>query len=55
MLTSVLFAIFLSVVHAVDFQITNRESGPIWVGILGNPGQPTLENGGFVLNPGETV
>ncbi|XP_060535382.1 uncharacterized protein LOC132707508 [Cylas formicarius] len=39
---------------AVDFHITNRDGGPIWVGIQGNAGHPHLRNGGFVLNQGET-
>ncbi|XP_060534577.1 uncharacterized protein LOC132706992 [Cylas formicarius] len=39
---------------AVDFHITNKAGGPIWIGIQGNSGKPTLKNGGFALNQGQT-
>ncbi|XP_030754553.1 pathogenesis-related protein 5-like isoform X2 [Sitophilus oryzae] len=42
-------------VNAVRFDITNREGGPVWVGIQGNPGHEHLRNGGFVLNQGQTT
>lgn len=40
---------------AVTFDISNKEPGPIWVGIQGNSGQQSLNNGGFVLQQGQTV
>lgn len=39
----------------VNFEISNREPGPIWVGIQGNPGHAHLNGGGFTLNQGQTV
>ncbi|XP_060527320.1 uncharacterized protein LOC132702590 [Cylas formicarius] len=39
---------------AVSFQITNKDGGPIWIGIQGNPGHEHLANGGFALQQGET-
>ncbi|KAG5869074.1 hypothetical protein JTB14_001266 [Gonioctena quinquepunctata] len=47
--------IFLTTVWAVEFQITNKEIGAIWVGILGNSGKAPLANGGFVLEAGATT
>ncbi|XP_030758258.1 pathogenesis-related protein 5-like [Sitophilus oryzae] len=44
-----------TMVNAVRFDITNREGGPVWVGIQGNPGHEHLRNGGFVLNQGQTT
>ncbi|CAH1134041.1 unnamed protein product [Ceutorhynchus assimilis] len=38
----------------VVFEISNREPGPIWIGIQGNPGHPHLHNGGFALNQAQT-
>ncbi|KAJ3627198.1 hypothetical protein MTP99_014596 [Tenebrio molitor] len=43
----------LATCFAVEFQILNREIGDIWVGIQGNPGHPHLNEGGFVLRPGQ--
>lgn len=51
----VLFLSVFSLVQAVDFQIINKESGPIWVGIQGNSGKPALENGGFILDSKASV
>jgi hypothetical protein len=45
----------LATCFAVEFQILNREIGDIWVGIQGNPGHPHLNEGGFVLRPGQKV
>lgn len=39
----------------VEFEILNKESGPVWVGIQGNPGHPHLNGGGFILDSGRTV
>lgn len=39
----------------VQFDIVNKESGPVWVGIQGNPGHPHLNGGGFILETGQTV
>lgn len=53
-----MFALTLLVYGAeadVKFDITNREPGPVWVGIQGNPGHPHLNGGGFALNQGQTV
>ncbi|ERL90048.1 hypothetical protein D910_07406 [Dendroctonus ponderosae] len=59
--TNMYFACFLLIgfvvshTHAaVTFDISNKEPGPIWVGIQGNSGQQNLNNGGFVLQQGET-
>ncbi|XP_023016998.2 uncharacterized protein [Leptinotarsa decemlineata] len=49
------FCLLLTTVCAVEFQITNREIGPIWVGIQGNSGKPALANGGFILEAGATT
>lgn len=46
---------WLSVVYATEFQITNNQGGAVWVGILPNSGKAQLENGGFVLEAGQTV
>ncbi|KAF5288431.1 hypothetical protein FQR65_LT02083 [Abscondita terminalis] len=40
----------LVLVNGVQFIIRNDIPGPIWVGILGNPGHGHLNNGGFSLN-----
>ncbi|XP_019879521.2 uncharacterized protein LOC109607486, partial [Aethina tumida] len=46
--------------YAVEFEITNRDGGDIWVGILGN-GKPDgshyehLHNGGFVLGSQQSI
>lgn len=45
----------LSVAHAAEFQITNNAGGEVWIGILGNSGNPPLNNGGFALGAGQTV
>lgn len=39
----------------VKLEISNREPGPIWVGIRGNTGHPHLEDGGISLEQGQTV
>ncbi|XP_066260412.1 uncharacterized protein [Euwallacea similis] len=39
----------------VLFEVTNKEPGPIWVGIQGDPGHAHLSNGGFDLSQGQTV
>lgn len=39
----------------VKLEISNREPGPIWVGIKGNTGHPHLENGGISLEQGQLV
>nr|XP_023017000.1 pathogenesis-related protein 5-like [Leptinotarsa decemlineata] len=44
----------LTAVLAVEFQITNKERGPIQVGFQGNNGKPALENGGFILEQDAT-
>ncbi|CAH0545826.1 unnamed protein product [Brassicogethes aeneus] len=54
-----LFATFVSCVLigstlAVQFDITNKDGGEIWVGIQGNSGKAALENGGFKLGQGQT-
>ncbi|XP_030758256.1 pathogenesis-related protein 5-like [Sitophilus oryzae] len=41
--------------NAVKFDILNKEGGPVWVGIQGNPGHPHLRNGGFILNKGQST
>lgn len=51
----IVFLCFFSVAYTVDFEITNKEIGPIWVGIQGNSGKIPLVNGGFVLGAGATV
>ncbi|VEN44686.1 unnamed protein product, partial [Callosobruchus maculatus] len=43
----------LGAASAVDFEFKNN-GGEIWVGILGNPGHPALENGGFSLGQGQS-
>lgn len=37
----------------VKLEISNREPGPIWVGIKGNTGHPHLEDGGISLEQGQ--
>lgn len=39
----------------VKLEISNREPGPIWVGIRGNTGHPHLEEGGINLEQGQSV
>nr|AAW56442.1 PR-5-like protein [Diaprepes abbreviatus] len=39
----------------VPFHITNKGGEILWIGIQGNPNNPNLNNGGFKLNPGETI
>lgn len=39
----------------VKLEISNREPGPIWVGIKGNTGHPHLEDGGISLEQGHSV
>lgn len=46
---------FVASINAVEFQITNKEIGAIWVGIQGNSGKAALQNGGFILQAGATV
>lgn len=55
MLLLLLLSVTILSVESVRFDITNLESGDVWVGILGNNGKPSMENGGFVLGPGQTV
>ena len=45
----------LAAAHAVEFEIINNEPGPVWVGIQGNPGHTHLNNGGVILNQGQSV
>ncbi|KAJ8919979.1 hypothetical protein NQ315_006509 [Exocentrus adspersus] len=45
-----LVSVVLTSCRAVEFEIVNRESGPIWVGIQGNNGKTHLFKGGFVLD-----
>lgn len=42
-------------VQALEFQFLNNYGQAIWVGIQGNIGKPTLNNGGFSLESGEMV
>ncbi|CAH1134042.1 unnamed protein product [Ceutorhynchus assimilis] len=51
----VIFAALALVRADVKFEIINREGGPVWVGVQGNPGHPHLHGGGFALNKGQTV
>lgn len=44
----------LSQANAATFEIQNQAGGPVWIGIQGNPGKAHLENGGFVLNQGQS-
>ncbi|CAH1101162.1 unnamed protein product [Psylliodes chrysocephalus] len=46
-------SVFLKAAMAVEFEIFNKETGPIWIGIQGNSGKAHLEGGGFVLAPGQ--
>lgn len=39
----------------VQFDITNKDGGEIWVDIQGNDNKPPLENGGFKLASDQTV
>ncbi|XP_023016999.2 uncharacterized protein [Leptinotarsa decemlineata] len=55
MLKLVTLCILLTTVLAVEFQITNREIGAIWVGCQGNALKPALANGGFILEAGATI
>lgn len=53
-----IFALALLAVTAnasVEFRLKNNEIGDIWIGIQGNDGREALENGGFVLTPGQQV
>lgn len=45
----------LTAAQAVDFEITNKEIGAIWVGIQGNADKVAMANGGFILGAGATV
>jgi hypothetical protein len=38
-----------------QFHVQNRLGYRVWVGILGNSGKGTPDNGGFALNNGERV
>lgn len=42
-------------VEGVEFQFVNKEIGAVWVGIQGNSGKESLNNGGFILEAGTTV
>lgn len=55
MFTLLIISTGILIAEAAKFTILNRESGAIWVGILGNAGQPNLDGGGFVLETGQTV
>ncbi|KAG5876489.1 hypothetical protein JTB14_023521 [Gonioctena quinquepunctata] len=55
MLRLVATCILLSTVCGVEFQITNKELGGIWVGIQGDSEKPSLKNGGFLLESGATI
>ncbi|KAG5869072.1 hypothetical protein JTB14_001264 [Gonioctena quinquepunctata] len=55
MLRLVATCVLVATVCGVEFQITNKEVGAIWVGIQGNSGKPALNNGGFVLEAGATT
>ncbi|XP_072399434.1 uncharacterized protein [Diabrotica undecimpunctata] len=54
MLPFVCIAAVIATVSAVDFQFVNKEGGPVWVGIQGNPGHPHLDGGGFKLAQGQS-
>ncbi|GMP41822.1 hypothetical protein CsSME_00011788 [Camellia sinensis var. sinensis] len=41
--------------NAAVFTLQNRCRTTIWPGILGGAGKPPLMNGGFQLNPGQTI
>lgn len=48
-------AIMVAFSEAATFNIHNKDGGPIWIGIQGNPGKEHLANGGFKLAQGESV
>ncbi|XP_019879519.2 uncharacterized protein LOC109607484 isoform X1 [Aethina tumida] len=48
------YFLLVASVCGVQFDITNRDGGEIWIGIQGNSNKPTLENGGFKLGSGQT-
>ncbi|CAG9769734.1 unnamed protein product [Ceutorhynchus assimilis] len=50
----VLVALVVAYSQAATFTINNKDQGPIWIGIQGNPGNENLANGGFKLPQGET-
>lgn len=52
---ALVLASLLAYSESVRFHITNRDGGPIWIGIQGNPGHPHLANGGFKLHAGKSV
>ncbi|CAG9840622.1 unnamed protein product [Diabrotica balteata] len=54
MLQFVCLAVVVAAVSAAEFEFRNREGGPVWVGIQGNPGHPHLEGGGFKLAQGQS-
>ncbi|XP_018579527.1 pathogenesis-related protein 5-like [Anoplophora glabripennis] len=54
MLKVVLVVGFVAACQAAQFEIVNREGGPVWVGIQSNDGKPPLERGGFVLEKGQS-
>lgn len=47
--------LFIAAANAVEFQLVNNEGPPVWVGIQGNPGHTNLNNGGLILNQGQSV
>ncbi|KAL1490627.1 hypothetical protein ABEB36_013288 [Hypothenemus hampei] len=54
---NILFIAFVNIpliMGEVILEIMNREPGPIFVGIQGDPGHPHLRNGGFALVQGQT-
>jgi hypothetical protein len=58
MMAVVQLLVFLTVAGLAtgrNFNLQNNLGYTIWVGILGNGGKWTPENGGFVLNGGERV
>lgn len=55
MLKFIVVVAFAAACQGAEFEITNREGGPIWVGIQSNDGKPPLERGGFALQVGQSV
>lgn len=43
----------ITYVKSASFDITNQAGGPVWIGILGNPGKDIPNGGGFVLESGQ--
>ncbi|XP_050309812.1 uncharacterized protein LOC126745835 [Anthonomus grandis grandis] len=58
MVSSVALSLMLAALTAtknVTFEILNKEPGPIWIGIQGDPGHPHLHNGGVTLEQGKSI